>query len=62
MIQWIFNSFGCVVFNIFTLKQPTVEIKSQLEEISVSGVGNLVRRCLLGEIENMQEVSAAMDV
>ena len=55
-------SFGCVVFNIFTLKQPTIEIKSRLEEISVPGVGNLVRKCLLSQIESMQEVSAAMNM
>ena len=55
-------SFGCVVFNIFTLEQPTAQIKSQLEEITVPKVGNLVSKCLLGELESMQEINAAMHV
>ena len=55
-------SFGCVVFNIFTLKQPTMEIKSRLEEISVAGVGNLVSKCLCGQIESMQEVNSALNM
>ena len=55
-------SFGCVVFNIFTLKQPTAEIKSRMEEISVPGIGNLVSDCINGKKESMQEVSSAIHV
>ena len=55
-------SFGCVVFNIFTHKPPTAEIKSRIEEISVPGVGNLVSECLHGKKESMQVVSSAIHV
>ena len=55
-------SFGCVVFNIFTCKQPTPQIKSQTAEISIAEVGALVEDCLHGKKESMQEIFAALNV
>ena len=53
-------SFGCVVFNIFTLKQPTQQITSQATEISVLGVQSLVNKCVSGKVKRMQEVNEAL--
>ena len=50
-------SFGCVVFNIFTLKQPTQQIASEVSEISISVVQSLVSDCVCGQLESMQEVN-----
>ena len=53
-------SFGCVVFNIFTLKLPTPQIDSQATEIPVLGVQTLVNKCVSGKLERMQEVNEAL--
>ena len=55
-------SFGCVVFNIFTLKQPMPNGKLQTAEISIQDVKSLVEQCLSGEIESMGEVTAALSM
>ena len=57
-------SFGCVVFNIFTLRQPTVQIKSQVEEISIliPGVGALINDCIQGSYKTMEDVSSVLNV
>ena len=53
-------SFGCVVFNIFTLKQPPQQIASHTTEISVPGVQCLVNDCLWGKLDSMQEVNETL--
>ena len=48
-------SFGCVVFNIFTLKRPTRQIKSEVAKISIPGVQRLVSDCVHGILKTMQD-------
>ena len=55
-------SFGCVVFNIFTLRQPTHQITSQAKEISIPTVGALVIDCVQGKLKIMEEVNSALKV
>ena len=54
-------SFGCVVINIFTLKQPTIEKESQVKEISIQSIESIVMGCITKEVKSMQEVNETMN-
>ena len=54
-------SFGCVVINIFTLKQPTVEKESQVKEISIQSVKSIVMDCINKKVESMQKVNGTLN-
>ena len=53
-------SFGCVVFNMFTHKRPTQQIKSQAAEITISGVQSLVIDCVSEKPKTMEAINEAM--
>ena len=55
-------SFGCVVFHIFTLKQPTQRIKIETSNIQNSEVETLVIECLNCKRESMQEINSLLIV
>ena len=55
-------SFGCVVINIFTLKEPAVELESQVKEISIPSIKSIVINCINKKVESMQKVDQALSV
>ena len=55
-------SFGCIVINIFTLKQPTEEKESQAEEISIQNIKSIVINCITKKTKSMQDVNETLNM